>query len=96
MSSILYTIPHVTRAKLPSTFHHTDRYLNHYGSNVSSTRWGRVRIRAPDSSLGSLLGQIRIQEPDIHLPIKDNIQDRSHPGGAILLQGLKITPSQQL
>jgi hypothetical protein len=41
---------------LPYTFHHTLRYFNNYGG-ISFTRWARVRIRAPNLSLGSMLGQ---------------------------------------
>jgi hypothetical protein len=45
------------RVRLPCTFHHIHRYFSHYGSDVLSTRWARVHIRAPDPGLGSLLGQ---------------------------------------
>jgi hypothetical protein len=57
VSGPLYTIPHDTWVGLPCTFCHTDRYFNHYVSVVSSTRWARVHIRAPDPGLGSLFGQ---------------------------------------
>jgi hypothetical protein len=43
VSSLLYTIPYDTQAELPCTFYHVGRYFNHYSSNVSSTRWARVR-----------------------------------------------------
>jgi hypothetical protein len=49
VSSLLYAI----RDELPCTFH----YFNNYNSDNSSTRWARVRVRAPNPGLGSLLGQ---------------------------------------
>jgi hypothetical protein len=42
---------------LPCTFHHTHCCFINYSSGVSSARWARVRVRAPDPSLNSLLGQ---------------------------------------
>jgi hypothetical protein len=53
VSSLLYTL----RDKLLSAFHHTYHYFNNYGSNNTSTRWARVRIRALDPGLCSLLSQ---------------------------------------
>jgi hypothetical protein len=57
VSGLLYNISYDTRDGLPCTFYRDDLYFNHYGSNVSSAGWARVRIRAPDPGLGSLLGQ---------------------------------------
>jgi hypothetical protein len=53
VSSPLYTI----RDGLPCTFYHTHRCFNNYDLDISSTRWARVRVQAPDPSLDTLLGQ---------------------------------------
>jgi hypothetical protein len=53
MSSLLYAI----RDRLPCTFHRTYLSANNYNSDIASIRSGRVRVRALNPSLGSLLGQ---------------------------------------
>jgi hypothetical protein len=50
VSSLLYAI----WEELSCAFHHTYHYFNNYDSNDTSTKWARVRIRAPDPGLGSL------------------------------------------
>jgi hypothetical protein len=52
-SSMLYPI----QDGLPCAFNHAYHCANNYGSDSTSIRQARIRVRAPDPSLGSLHGQ---------------------------------------
>jgi hypothetical protein len=52
-SSLLYAI----QEELPCTFHHTYHIFLNYDSDNTSIRQTRVRVRALDPGLGTLLGQ---------------------------------------
>jgi hypothetical protein len=94
VSSLFYTISCDTWVGLPCTFRHVDPYFNHYGSDVSSTKWAQVRIRAPDPGLASLLGQNTEYRNRTSSSWSKAIARTRTILMTILLQGLEFASSQ--